>query len=215
MSHHPLVPNRRPSARFTLIELLVVIAIIAILASLLLPALTRARDSARSTACLGNLKQVITGTIMYADENDGWLQKANMSPAWTTLVGPYINNDWKAMCCPAWPTQGNASHATYGLRHYTEGPYSHWINIGTSRLSNNSTFDPLTYALHVDAVYTDYMTQYETYCLYGTGKARLHIRHSNKANVSYADGHVASVARQDFWDGSGALKYGPSLNPYP
>jgi prepilin-type N-terminal cleavage/methylation domain-containing protein len=60
---------RNSRGAFTLIELLTVIAVIAVLAALLLPALGRAKNSARRTQCLSNLKQMITGSLLYADDN--------------------------------------------------------------------------------------------------------------------------------------------------
>ena len=71
--------KRSPSRGFTLIELLVVIAIIAILAAILFPVFAQAREKARQTVCVSNLKQLTTATIMYVQDYDESLPLANYS----------------------------------------------------------------------------------------------------------------------------------------
>ena len=98
---HPLASpsNRRTGSRaFTLIELLVAIAILAILAALLLPALTNSKSKAESLTCANNLKQLSIAWMLYADDSSDWLVNNHGVVETLVLRQNWVNNveDWEA-----------------------------------------------------------------------------------------------------------------------
>jgi len=105
---------RSTHLHFTLVELLVVVAIIAVLASLLMPALSMARERARQTQCLANLKMIGLATALYADDESGYTPSWGMSgPSsltafWVDALLPYasVGNLW---VCPSGPESRGAN----------------------------------------------------------------------------------------------------------
>jgi prepilin-type N-terminal cleavage/methylation domain-containing protein/prepilin-type processing-associated H-X9-DG protein len=129
--------NRR---LFTLIELLVVIAIIAILAAILFPVFAQARARARAIACISNLKQLGTASMMYAQDYDGTCGANAGCMHWRDTILPYVQkyktnaaNNYEALSsntvlsCPEYRAGNTIGPTSYGIND-AEVNQGYWTN---------------------------------------------------------------------------------------
>lgn len=190
---------------FTLIELLVVIAIIAILAAILFPVFARAREKARQTACLSNVKQMGLGVMMYVQDYDEFMPpyfstgvrgpELPVLPGttlyWMDILNPYVKN-WQIFICPSGGSYAGTNQAYVGSYGANYLLWTHW---GTAfRTSIGEIEKPAETICVAESV--SYLTQWDPGIPSSGGGywGQLSSRHNEQNNVLFFDGHAKSLA---------------------
>lgn len=218
-SNHGSAMGRRSSCwhYFTLIELLVVIAIISILASMLLPALNKARGKAKRISCLSNLKQGGMGLLMYANSFGGFLPSLAESTStkpwtWSINISPYVGRNTAGngfgshyMRCPSAPpkiapVEFYGRTWTYGAHTSMTGVQNFFPFRSTVRYSSKITKLTPSYFVLADGSYHGRIR-----CrAYNYNKVDTEVKeigfdkHDNSCNFLFIDGHCKNVKMLDF-----------------
>jgi prepilin-type N-terminal cleavage/methylation domain-containing protein len=202
----------RSPLRFTLIELLVVIAIIAILAALLLPSLSRARDVARRAGCMGNLRQVGLGILNYVNDNqdyypqqtrDGTVGPWNNANEPQFQVAKYANISKPGksiLMCPAdkRPTGARSNGLAHAEFQNADGTKNLWSSYGSSGGANSVyglfsfSYNPMIRISSLrrpSALFAWSETQSGAW-YFSRWQQQFYLVHPSALVMGYADGHV-------------------------
>lgn len=210
--------NKEKRTRFTLVELLVVISIICILAGMLLPALSKARNTTKAIACKNNLKQLGIGLNCYTVDYNGWLSTSTNTNGDVVLslhsgsLASYLGVDkqnvteflkWNAknvLNCPS-----NTWQDGYCFMDYSSNSNIHPVVLwsGAVQKKLDAIRNPSAYISHGDSSIDSSRRAFDCFITGGSNhpimgaEKRMGFHHNNAANSVFVDGHVATVKFND------------------